>query len=64
MEAASMDLLHMDSIISLARILGSIVLLGTTNSFIITAGSTDYDVVAFGFPYWWYPDYYYGYPNR
>src|ERR1700759_3555923 len=20
------------------------------------------DVVAFGFPYWWYPDYYYGYP--
>jgi hypothetical protein len=20
-------------------------------------------VVAFGFPYWWYPDYYYGYPN-
>ena len=22
-----------------------------------------FDVVAFGFPYWWYPDYYYGYPN-
>lgn len=21
-----------------------------------------FDVVAFGFPYWWYPDYYYGYP--
>ena len=33
---ASMDLLHMDSIISLARILGSIVLLDTTNSFVIT----------------------------
>jgi putative peptidoglycan binding protein len=22
-----------------------------------------FDVVAFGFPYWWYPDYYYGYPG-
>jgi hypothetical protein len=22
-----------------------------------------FDVVAFGFPYWWYPDYYYGYPD-
>jgi Putative peptidoglycan binding domain len=22
-----------------------------------------FDVVAFGFPYWWYPDYYYGYSN-
>jgi hypothetical protein len=21
-----------------------------------------FDVVAFGFPYWWYPDFYYGYP--
>src|SRR5271165_2130432 len=21
-----------------------------------------FDVAAFGFPYWWYPDYYYGYP--
>lgn len=21
-----------------------------------------FDFVAFGFPYWWYPDYYYGYP--
>ena len=70
MAVASMDLLHMDSIISLARIRFHR-FAGHNQFFRNNPGRfffnrrffLGFDVVAFGFPYWWYPDYYYGYPD-